>query len=74
MVVLHNPLKKFTLIKQWQQHLTTQLSGYFLLLSLVSVVITGGVTFNRAQASLQKSAFDQLNVADSNYLCVFLGG
>ncbi len=51
------------MMKQWQQHLTTRLSGYFLLLSLVSVGITGGVTFYRAQASLQKSAFNQLSVA-----------
>ena len=54
---------KSIVVKQWQQHLTTRLSGYFLLLSLVSVGITGVVTFDRAQASLQKSAFDQLRVA-----------
>ena len=54
---------KSIVVNQWQQHLTTRLSGYFLLLSLVSVGITGVVTFNRAQASLQKSAFDQLSVA-----------
>ena len=51
------------MIKQWQQHLTTRLSGYFLLLSFVSVGITGGVTFYRARDALQTSAFNQLSVA-----------
>ncbi len=63
MAVVRKSLKKLLLIRQWEQHLTTRLSGYFLLLSLVSVGITGVVTFNRAQVSLQKSAFDQLSVA-----------
>jgi two-component system NtrC family sensor kinase len=49
-------------MKWWKQHLTTRLSGYFLLLSLVSVGITGGITFYRAQAALQRSVFDQLSV------------
>jgi signal transduction histidine kinase len=63
MVTVHKASKRAIFAKWWQQHLTTRLSGYFLLLSLVSVGITGGVTFNRAQVSLQKSAFDQLSVA-----------
>lgn len=50
-------------VNWWRQHLTTRLSGYFLLLSLASVGITGGATFYRAQTSLQQSAFDQLGVA-----------
>lgn len=63
MAIGRNASKRFSLMKRWQQHLTTRLSGYFLLLSFVSVGITGGVTFDRARASLQKSAFDQLSVA-----------
>jgi two-component system NtrC family sensor kinase len=62
-MAVRKPLKKLLLIKQWERHLTTRLSADFLLLSLVSVTITGGVTFCRAQASLQKSVLDQLSVA-----------
>jgi two-component system, NtrC family, sensor kinase len=67
MAVVRNPLgrfwRKLLVLKHWEQHLTTRLLVYFLVLSLVSVAITGGVTFHRAQASLQRSAFDQLSVA-----------
>lgn len=50
-------------MKWWKQHLTTRLSGYFLFLSLVSVGITGGITFYGARTYLQRAAFDQLKVA-----------
>ena len=63
MAIVRNLLKEFVFMKRWQQNLTTRLSGYFLLLSLVSVGITGGVTFYQAQSALQKSAFTQLSVA-----------
>ena len=63
MAIVRNPLKKIIGIKQWRQNLTTRLSGYFLLLSLVTVGITGGVTFNLARSSLRKSTFDQLRIA-----------
>lgn len=56
-------IKKAVSLSRWQQHLTTRLSAYFLLLSLISVGITGGATFYWAQASLQRSAFEQLAVA-----------
>ncbi len=63
MAVAFNCLLKVKPLKWWKQHLTIRMSGYFLLLSLVSVSITSGATFYQAQASLQKSAFDQLSVA-----------
>lgn len=62
MAIVPNFLRKVKPLEWWQQHLTTRMSGYFLVLSLLSVGITGGATFYRAQASLQRSALDQLSV------------
>ncbi|BAZ38554.1 periplasmic sensor signal transduction histidine kinase [Calothrix sp. NIES-4101] len=63
MALVYNLFRKIKPWKWWKRHLTTRLSGYFLLLSLVSVGITGGATFCWAQTSLQQSVFDQLRVA-----------
>lgn len=62
MAVVYNFFRKIKPWKWWKRHLTTRLSGYFLFLSLLSVIITGGATFYQAQTSLQQSVFDQLSV------------
>jgi signal transduction histidine kinase len=62
---MHDWLQNNPLVKGWKQHLTNRLSGYFLLLSLVLVGITGGATLYHAQHSLQQSTFERLSVAAS---------
>jgi two-component system, NtrC family, sensor kinase len=49
----------------WQRHLMARLSGYILLLSLVSVGAIGSVTFYRAQLLLRQSAFEELSAIAS---------
>ncbi len=50
-------------MKFWQQHLTTKIASSFLLLSLVTVGVVGGVTFINARNALKEAAFERLNVA-----------
>lgn len=45
------------------QHLTTKVASFFLLLSLVAIGIVGGVAFFRARDALKQAAFNQLSVA-----------
>ena len=45
------------------QHLTTKVASFFLLLSLVAIGIVGGVAFFRAREALKQAAFNQLSVA-----------
>jgi signal transduction histidine kinase/DNA-binding NarL/FixJ family response regulator len=52
-------------MKFWQQHLTTKIASSFLLLSLVTVGVVGGVTFINARNALKEAAFERLNVAAS---------
>jgi len=52
-------------MKFWKQHLTTKIAGSFLLLSLVTVGVVGGVTFIKARDALKKEAFERLDVAAS---------
>ncbi|MEO0840418.1 MAG: histidine kinase dimerization/phospho-acceptor domain-containing protein [Cyanobacteria bacterium J06643_5] len=52
-------------MKFWKQHLTTKIAGSFLLLSLVTVGVVGGVTFIRARKALKTEAFERLDVAAS---------
>ncbi|MEM6400260.1 MAG: ATP-binding protein [Cyanobacteria bacterium P01_D01_bin.116] len=52
-------------MKFWKQHLTTKIAGSFLLLSLVTVGVVGGVTFMKARDALKKEAFERLEVAAS---------
>ncbi|MDZ8225083.1 hybrid sensor histidine kinase/response regulator [Nostoc sp. ChiVER01] len=49
-------------MKFWNQHLTTKVASSFLLLSLVSVAVVGGVAFIKAREALKQAAFDRLNV------------
>ncbi len=49
----------------WQQHLTTKIASSFLLLSLVTVGVVGGITFFNARNALQAAAFDRLSVAST---------
>ena len=46
-----------------QLSLTTKIANYFLLLSLITVSIVGGVAYFRAKEALKQAAFDRLNVA-----------
>ncbi len=46
----------------WNQRLTTKVATSFLLLSLVSVGVVGGVAFIKAREALKQAAFDRLNV------------
>lgn len=62
MALVCNFFRKIKPWKWWKRYLTARLSGYFLLLSLVLVSITGGATFYQAQTALQQSVFNQLNV------------
>ncbi|MEM6754277.1 MAG: ATP-binding protein [Cyanobacteria bacterium P01_C01_bin.38] len=50
-------------MKFWKQHLTTKIASSFLLLSLVTVGVVGGVTFFNARDALRKAALERLNVA-----------
>ena len=52
-------------MKFWKQHLTTKIASSFLLLSLVTVGVVGGVTFINARDALKEAAFERLNVAAS---------
>ena len=52
-------------MKFWKQHLTTKIAGSFLLLSLFTVGVVGGVTFIRAREALKKETFERLDVAAS---------
>lgn len=45
------------------QHLTTKVASFFLLLSLLAIGIVGGVAFVRAREALKQAAFNQLSVA-----------
>ncbi len=45
------------------QHLTTKVASFFLLLSLLAIGIVGGVAFYRAREALKQAAFNQLSVA-----------
>ncbi|MDJ0676201.1 MAG: ATP-binding protein [Calothrix sp. MO_167.B42] len=49
----------------WQQHLTTKIASSFLLLSLFTVGVVGGITFFNARNALQEAAFDRLHVAST---------
>ncbi len=50
-------------MKFWKQHLTTKIASSFLLLSLVTVGVVGGVTFFNARNALREAALERLNVA-----------
>ncbi|AFY54598.1 signal transduction histidine kinase [Rivularia sp. PCC 7116] len=50
-------------MKFWQQHLTTKIASSFLLLSLFTVGVVGGVTFFNARNALRDAALKRLNVA-----------
>ncbi|MBE9115508.1 HAMP domain-containing protein [Lusitaniella coriacea LEGE 07157] len=52
-------------MKFFTQHLTARISSYFLLLSLMTVGIVGGVAFLRAREALKEEAFNRLSVAAS---------
>lgn len=59
------PYSQLLEMKFWKQHLTTKIASSFLLLSLVTVGVVGGVTFLNARDALKKAAFERLNVAAS---------
>lgn len=46
-----------------QLSLTTKIANYFLMLSLITVSVVGGVAYFRARAALKQAAFNRLNVA-----------
>ncbi|ARV57841.1 hybrid sensor histidine kinase/response regulator [Nostocales cyanobacterium HT-58-2] len=50
-------------MKFWNQHLTTKVTSSFLILSLVTVGVVGGVAFFKAREALKQSAFSQLSVS-----------
>lgn len=50
-------------MKFWGQDSTTQVARSFLLLSLITVGVVGGVAFVRAREALKQAAFDRLNVS-----------
>lgn len=50
-------------MKFWKQQLTTKIASSFLLLSLLTVGVVGGVAFFSAREALQKAAFNKLSVA-----------
>ncbi|WP_224412995.1 SpoIIE family protein phosphatase [Oscillatoria salina] len=50
-------------IKFYQRYLTARVASNFLMLSLLTVSIVGGVAFFRAREALKKAAFDRLSVA-----------
>ena len=50
-------------MKFWQQSLTTKVANYFLLLSLITVGVVGGVAYLRARNALRAAAFERLRVA-----------
>ena len=52
-------------MKFWKQHLTTRVASYFLLLSLVTVGIVGGVIFVRVREAIKETAFYRLSAAAS---------
>ncbi len=49
----------------WKRHLTTRLSAYFLLVSLLTVGLVGTVAYGRAKASLKQAVFNQLSSAST---------
>jgi hypothetical protein len=49
-------------MKFWNQYFTTNITRSFLLLSLVSVGVVGGVAFFKAREALKQAAFNRLNV------------
>ena len=57
------PYSQLLEMKFWKQHLTTKIASSFLLLSLVTVGVVGGVTFINARDALKEAAFERLNVA-----------
>ncbi len=57
--VAHQP----SLMPFGNQHLTTKVASFFLLLSLLAIGIVGGVAFFRAREALKQAAFNQLSVA-----------
>ncbi len=50
-------------MKFWKQQLTTKIASSFLLLSLITVGVVGGVAFFSAKEALQESALNKLSVA-----------
>ncbi|MEC4986266.1 MAG: ATP-binding protein, partial [Oscillatoria sp. PMC 1076.18] len=50
-------------IKFYQRYLTARVASNFLILSLLTVSIVGGVAFFRAREALKKAAFNRLSVA-----------
>ncbi|MFE4105377.1 hybrid sensor histidine kinase/response regulator [Almyronema epifaneia] len=50
-------------MKFWKTSFTTRVASAFLLLSLLSVAVVGGVAFVRAREALQRAAYDRLSVA-----------
>ncbi|RCJ19662.1 hybrid sensor histidine kinase/response regulator [Nostoc minutum NIES-26] len=50
-------------MKFWNQYLTTRVANSFLLLSLVTVGVVGGVAFFKAREALKQAAFNRLSVA-----------
>jgi signal transduction histidine kinase/DNA-binding response OmpR family regulator/HAMP domain-containing protein len=49
----------------WKKSLTARLVGFFLLLSLVTVILVGYITFVRARETLKQSLFDRLETTAS---------
>ena len=50
-------------MKFWKQQLTTKIASSFLLLSLLTVGVVGGVAFFSAREALREAAFNKLSVA-----------
>ncbi len=50
-------------MKFWKQQLTTKIASSFLLLSLLTVGVVGGVAFFSAREALETAAFNKLKVA-----------
>lgn len=57
------PSKQPLIMQFSNQHLTTKVASFFLLLSLLAIGIVGGVAFFRAREALKQAAFNQLSVA-----------
>ncbi|MBD2777859.1 hybrid sensor histidine kinase/response regulator [Iningainema tapete] len=47
----------------WNQHLTTKVASSFLILSLVTVGVVGGVAFLKAREALKRASYSQLSVS-----------
>ena len=55
--------QRLKLMQYGNQHLTTKVASFFLLLSLLAIGVVGGVAFFRAREALKQAAFNQLSVA-----------